>query len=175
MLTVDHPEGCLLPARCFCLPLILCSQLRPCLLGFTVSGTLSVGFRDNCIFRRAAKRFVLRILLPLREHNLAQPCYYCAMLYALLRDTLRTLFPRFRGACCSRLDSMVCLRTPVITSGTFTLFNWLSRLDRHRTSQGTGPHRKSAYYVVRYLSYSVNRNLSSVLFLSRPVYVSGHL
>ena len=40
---------------------------------------------------------------------------------------------------------MVCLRTPVITSGTLTLFNWLSRLGRHRTSQGTGPHRKPAY------------------------------
>ncbi|WNA15639.1 hypothetical protein P643_60 [Klebsiella phage QL] len=41
----------------------------------------------------------------------------------------------------------------------------MSRLGRHRTSQGTGPPRKSAYYVVRYLSYSVNQNLSSVYFL----------
>ncbi|WJE88631.1 hypothetical protein [Klebsiella phage Kpn13] len=27
------------------------------------------------------------------------------------------------------------------------------RLGRHRTSQGTGPPRKSAYCIVRYLSY----------------------
>mgnify|MGYP001716730955 CR=1 FL=1 len=38
-------------------------------------------------------------------------------------------------------------------------------MGRHRTSQGTGPPRKPAYYVVRYLSYPVNLNLSSVYFL----------
>lgn len=38
-------------------------------------------------------------------------------------------------------------------------------MGRHRTSQGTGPPRKPAYYVVRYLSYSVKQNLSSVYFV----------